>query len=362
MAETLVITGLREYLKKYWWGASGELLKWGVSGGWRAIYKDTNMKDLQAKRKHHYVWAYYLKGWSSDNVNIWYLSKKGKSSFDSVRGIGCENHFYKVGKIQKGDIELMHIWMKDSSDDLRALHLQMIEMVSRIQYKVQILEQLKRKRSDIDINELIASNLFENYMSSQENNTVGVLRSLRDGDSSCLDEKEIRWDFSYYLGYQFSRTKRMRDALLYSTINSPSDESVKKRWLDFYTNHWWFMCAFFGTNFAKDIALNTNRKIKLLTNYTNEPFITSDQPVVNINPEGKDGTDVDYYYPVSDKRALLILNSGLVDYDEEMVKMDDVTHLNKIIAGFAGDTIFSNNKELIQKYKKDFDEREFKFS
>lgn len=315
------------------------------------------MKDLQIKTKHHYVWSYYLKGWSRDEKNIWYLSKKGKASFDSVRGLGRENHFYKVGVITDNDLKLMDLWLEDCSSELRSLHLQMIGIVRRIQKMSSKLNEV----TDINLDDLIASNLFENYISMQENNTVDILQKLREGDLTCLDDKGVRWNFSYYLGYQFSRTKRMRDVLLYSTVNGPFDDPVRDLWHDFYTRHWWFICSFIGTNISKDIALNKKSKIKLLDNKSGIPFITSDQPVINLNPEGKDGTDIDYYYPISDTKALLILNSGIVDFDESIDDVSDVMFLNDKVAGYAGDTIFSVESDSINKHKKAFDSREYKF-
>ncbi|QIX94182.1 DUF4238 domain-containing protein [Cedecea sp. FDAARGOS_727] len=319
------------------------------------------MKQFQLKRKHHYVWAYYLKGWAEDEKNVWYISKKGNPSFDSVRGIGCEKHFYKVGAVSKGDIELMKLWLSGCSAELRSLHLQLIDIVCWAQNKAKNLNDIALSKLNVDLNELISNNLFENYMSSQENSAVDVMKKLRVGDLTCLDDKEERWQFSYYMGYQFSRTKRMRDALIYSVKISPFDESVKVRWLDFYSKHWWFVCSFIGTNLSKDIALNENRKIKILTNHTDKSFITSDQPVVNLNPDGKDGENIDYYYPISSDRALLILNSGLIDFCESITDANDVDFLNKKIASFAGDTIFAVNKEALLAYKNEFNKREYKF-
>ncbi|PHH47563.1 hypothetical protein CRX51_18155 [Pluralibacter gergoviae] len=39
-------------------------------------YLGANLKSLQKKIKHHYVWAFYLKGWAYDEQNVWYITKK----------------------------------------------------------------------------------------------------------------------------------------------------------------------------------------------------------------------------------------------------------------------------------------------
>ncbi len=33
-------------------------------------------KALEIKRKHHYVWAFYLRQWESDEKGVWYRTPK----------------------------------------------------------------------------------------------------------------------------------------------------------------------------------------------------------------------------------------------------------------------------------------------
>jgi len=320
---------------------------------------EVKLKELQIKKKHHYVWSYYLKGWSADSKNVWYISKKGKPSFDSVKGIARENDFYKVGVIEENDLKLMGYWLRNSSDVVIKLHHMMVESIRLIQSKVSLLNS--EAAIDINFEELIASNLFENYLSMQEDAAVTVLQNLREGNVACLDDRDLYWSFSYYLGFQFSRTKRMRDALLISVDNGPFSNEIKKTWRGFYKRHWWFMCSFFGTNIAGDIALNKNAKLQLLVNLTKEPFITSDQPVININPEGQHGTEIDYYYPISSQYSIVIINSGRKYVEGEYCNVDEVLLLNSLVAEFSGDTIISSSEDSIIKSKVLFNKRTQEF-
>lgn len=320
------------------------------------------MKEIQIKKKHHYVWSYYLKGWATDGVNVWYISKKGKPSFDSVKGIGCENHFYNVGTLSENDIKLIHMWLKNCEPELKKLHLDLVGFVRFAQQQVRFLELSAQRKLDIDLNDIVSSNLFENYMSMQENSVLEIIRKLREGDVSCLDDKNTLWSFGFFLGHQLSRTKRMRDIILWSVENSHGDELSKNIWMEFHKKHWWFMCAFIGANLSKDISLNPNKRILLLDNLTNTPFITSDQPVININPHGHLSDDVDYYYPLSDKRALLIKTSKNFEFDESINDESIIHMLNKNMANTAGDTIFSSNENTLGEYRSYFIKRKYKFS
>lgn len=320
------------------------------------------MKALQIKKKHHYVWAYYLKGWSNDGVNVWSISKKGNSRCDSIRGIGCENNFYKVGALSKDDVKLINIWLKDCDPDLKKLHLNLVNLVYSIQQQALLQGSVARKKLNIDLNEIVSCNLFENYMSMQEGSVVDIIRDLREGDITCLSDKKTFWSFGHFMGHQFSRTKRMRDIMIFSLENSSGDEGVKNIWMDFYKRHWWFMCAFIGANLSKDISLNSKKKLLLVENKTSVPFITSDQPVININPDGHKGTEVDYYYPLSGERALLILNSNFFDFNEEVNDEAIIHFLNQKMAYVSGDTIFASDKDTLNTYRPYFNKRKYKFS
>lgn len=53
-------------------------------------------KSLEAKRRHHYVWAKYLTRWGNGTDKVFYTTKNGKFAHDSVRAIAVDNYFYKV--------------------------------------------------------------------------------------------------------------------------------------------------------------------------------------------------------------------------------------------------------------------------
>ncbi|ELN2737180.1 DUF4238 domain-containing protein [Pluralibacter gergoviae] len=316
------------------------------------------MKSLQKKIKHHYVWAFYLKGWAYDEQNVWYITKKSNLRFDSVKGIARENDFYKVGDISLEDIELMKIWIKDCPPVLKKFHLEFINMAIRMQNKATVLSTV----TSSSVKEALSNNMFEDYMSMLEGNTVDIIKELRLGSVACLSNKKTLWDFLLFLGYQFSRTKRMRDALLNSVKKGPGYENVKERWTKFYNKHWWFTSSVMAVNMSYSIVNYGVGDIKLLTNCTGEPFLTSDQPVINVNPDGMHGDCIDLYYPISDKRAILISKSGRIEINDCLRNLDEVDFFNKRIAYFAGDTLISNREDSIKKYKSFFNSRLFKCS
>ena len=49
-------------------------------------------KELELKRENHYVWADYLKNWSSNQNCVWHTTKNNKVSSNSVKMIAKERN------------------------------------------------------------------------------------------------------------------------------------------------------------------------------------------------------------------------------------------------------------------------------
>ncbi|MCL1077377.1 DUF4238 domain-containing protein [Parashewanella spongiae] len=123
---------------------------------------------------------------------------------------------------------------------------------------------------------------------------------------------------------------------------------------------WWFISYTIGLNFAVTLELTQNlHNISLLINKTDIPFITSDQPVINVFDYRESGSfeppkeeELDLYYPISPNTAFMMARSkrfsnGFVHVTEEIVN-----EMNIKIARMAQTHIFSNSEESIKQYKK----------
>ena len=53
-------------------------------------------KHLQAKSKHHHVWAEYLRRWLLNERDVYYTTAKGNIVCKSVKGLAMVKHFYQV--------------------------------------------------------------------------------------------------------------------------------------------------------------------------------------------------------------------------------------------------------------------------
>ncbi|WP_337057250.1 DUF4238 domain-containing protein [Enterobacter hormaechei] len=317
------------------------------------------MKILEKKTKHHYVWAHYLQDWTVDGTNIYYITKKSNIASDSVRGLGLEKDFYKMGILKESDKELIDLFTKNCNETVKELHWKFVNMVFETQKMVSALSPSLDVKLGIKLQDIMQSNVFENYLSEQESNAINILSELKTGNLLSLDDKDTYYKFCYFLGHQFSRTQKMKQLLLLSLDKIPTQTHLLDRLRDFYNRNWWLMCSFMATNLSYDMSLNSSRKVILLENKSNIDFITSDQPVINLNPEGSEGEFVDYYYPLSTSKALLINTSGVKYFSSHHLSDDEVHMLNVKLARASCKTIFSRKKETIKLYKKDFNQRNY---
>ena len=94
--------------------------------------------------------------------------------------------------------------------------------------------------------------------------------------------------------------------------------------------------------------------IALLNNNTAIPFITSDQPIINLkcdyDNDLAETTELTFFYPISPTKALVINGDNTerqIDVSEEAVR-----EYNSAIARSSSHLIIGNEKEILRQYIK----------
>lgn len=64
-------------------------------------------KDLEAKKRHRYVWAAYLARWGCGTKNVFYTTKTGKFAHDSVRAVVVDDYFYKTSTLTSWHVKVI---------------------------------------------------------------------------------------------------------------------------------------------------------------------------------------------------------------------------------------------------------------
>lgn len=324
---------------------------------------ETNNKNLQAKKNHHHVWANYMKRWSPDNLQVYYTTKKNKDiRFDSVKNIAVERDFYRVQALTSEHIQVIKRWSSFSPKNLHKLHMSYLSGFIKMQSFEAIYKQYGRKDVLADkIIEAFKSNGLEEYHTTHENEVQGTLEALANMDLSVLEQETNMIHFMQFLGQQIARTKNFKDTVnngvvsCKTDLNNPTQDHVTK----LTQECWWFIAYMLGMNIGRSLYLDRKQDIHcLLVNTTDTPFITSDQPIINVHTalteEIKLSEDhvCDFYYPISPNVAYMINKSNRFPQGKVSVSVDVVEEMNIKIAKRANFHIIGNSEESLKPYRK----------
>ncbi len=312
-------------------------------------------KFFEIKRKHHYVWADYLKRWSTDGLNVFHTTKSRKIKSDSVRGIAMDLDFYKLTTLSERDIQFILKCSSIAAEDLQELHRSYLDDF----IKFQNIKNLYRSSGKIDETaekaiKALESKLLENLHSAHEREAHPILDELSKGNLSTLYKKEHTINFTTYLAHQLTRTKNFKERVF--NYNSPSNKKHSEL-LANLKNSWWLLSYMLGINLGRELYIFRSKYThSLLINRSRTPFITSDQPAINIHPHAWTGSSnpdfLDLYYPISPEYAYVIAQSDKYPSGVATITATDAIQLNSKIAarakihiiGSSGDSL----KPLVQ--------------
>lgn len=212
------------------------------------------MKDF--KRKQHYIWKYYLRAWTKDEQ---ILCKRFDKIFKSaLENLGQSHFFYE--SIALNDSELEHLMAF-----FRVAH-------PTAQQNLTALLNLYIKSSTGD--DYLQKCGIEEFHAIVENKAIAILKMLYKHDLSFFQNDEYRNNFSFFLGCQYTRTRKMRDNLSKMPLNISPNIS-KEKIGNIYS-------LFFGDIIGNWIYSRSKLKL-FINNNDNCSFITADQPVINTN-------------------------------------------------------------------------------
>lgn len=298
------------------------------------------------KRKHHYVWKYYLNGWGNTEEKVCYRTKKGKIVCDYATGLARENDFYKISTLNTEDIVFILNFIQISDASVRNLHMAFLEKMILQSKQIELAD----KSNKTELSDRIKFNTLENIHSNVERDAVRIIQELRDGNYFYIFADESRGKLLSYVGHQFTRNKYSRERFIEAFGSSAEQKALSEK-------NWWIISIVFGVNIGYSLARSFHlKRTVMLINKTGIDFVTSDNPVINVMDNnsavtGKPPERVDFYFPVSPNLAYMINDSdsygeGLVDATEEMAIFLNTKMLQK-----SHQTIFGNSREIIKSTK-----------
>lgn len=253
---------------------------------------------MTVPRRQHYVWKHYLKAWSVDG-QLSVLRADGKAYRTNPNNVAVQRDFYRLAVLSQSDEEFIRrVIAEISSPTLRALGLQWLDILgapSRWRRSLSIPPGSSRLDGIIADIEIMAE---ERFHSEIENDAVALLEDLRNGSRERWDDVDGARSLSFFLALQLLRTKRSRDQVLEGYPSGTERERVARCWP--------ILRVIFATNIAT--VLSSKRlelRCRLLTADDQHEFITTDQPVVNLD-DGLEPDSLALYYPLSPNMAMLL--------------------------------------------------------
>jgi hypothetical protein len=296
----------------------------------------------EEKTYHHHTPRFYLLPWADADERIWWLGY-GKIKRSKLTVVGGENNFYRLQRLTDGDIRHLKKFIQTLSEGGRKGHEDLLTYFALPPaLKAHLEESGGCDPEAMNLVNVAIANMNENYHAAIENRFRSYLDAMLAGDISFYEDDATAAEFLHALSVQNLRTKAVRDRVVKRV--SVLFEDIGRVWP--IISH---ICAVeSGRSFFVD---RKKFKIVLIDNYTQVPFITSDQPIINLrsNPEDLGPPEgVEFYYPLSPTKAMLFLEKATVAHPgSQPVSIDQAHEYNILIANHSGRQVFSDSEEYL---------------
>lgn len=315
-------------------------------------------KYKQIKRNHHYIWSHYLKSWATGN-DVFYISKKGNISCDSVRGLAKETDFYKISLFNSDDIEYIKRFSAMSPDFLQKIHMSHLQYFIKLSNVSNAISESKTYSEDLEsLDNVIRHNSLENLHSMFEDIAVEAITELSKGNKNALDSESNMTSFCSFIGHQILRTKRMKEQSIQVTKINPLGMCDYVKDITLFEKNWWFLSFILGLNLGWSLYESRNQdKHIYITNNTDIPFITSDNPIINVHSSLKELNEfeppkyTDFFIPLSPRYAYMINNSSDYDHLELSISAEEVKTFNQAIYEKSHKTVFASEESALKGMK-----------
>lgn len=315
-------------------------------------------KWRQIKKKHHYVWEFYLKNWSVDG-RVYWVTSKGNVAFDSPKGMCREDGFYKIHALDKDDIQYIRKWSLRSPELIQKQHEKRLMQFIQISEMIRVCSTQPNEHEELkQIEATLQYNSLENMYCGVERGAKAAIEGLSKGDVTVLDDKNPLIGLYSYLGHQIMRTKGLRDRFFEYFLKKIPPSKARDEDYRLTDKNWWFLCYILGENIGCSLFTSRHEdKFIFVKNDSELTFITGDSPVVNIHPKhdevqkGEPTEFLDIYFPVSPRYALMINTSSKWDYLYSGANINDVIELNSRVASNSRFSVYGCSKDVIQMCK-----------
>ncbi len=306
---------------------------------------------MEKKKRQHYVWQRYLQNWSKNQSQIFCL-RHNKIFLSATTRLAVEKYFYKFDEITLSDIKLIEQEyvqeIKGPAKEQADKIITMFKMI--IETRDDLLANLPNSSQLKDSFDVPLTNFEEDYHADIEGNSAIYLERLSNKQTSFYMNLEDNAKFNLFLTTQYVRTKNIQEAILRRAEKHPYLKEPTKRSMSVYR----FITAHI-------IAMGLSQYIdkcsfKLLSNNTEIPFITGDQPVINTKADDIDLTtgyakELELYYPISPDIAILIdPHYGTNLHEDVQITKEEAKYYNDLMFQASHEQVFAQEEAHLLPY------------
>jgi hypothetical protein len=304
------------------------------------------MESEEAKIYHHHTPRKYLLPWADTNERIaWY--GYGTVNRSGLRVVGGENDFYRLKELTVPDIDCLKLFIESLREQGRDGHKQFLNAY--------ILPTLLKRKMEQNGNqdphakkllEVAISNLNENYHAAIEKDFWPYLEVIKNRDFEFYETPDKVAEFLHGLFVQYMRTKAVKERGC----------QIKSNLFDDMERVWDVLSYILAIESSAGFFMKRKEfKIIVLDNNTQVPFITSDQPIINMLTAGTSleaPERIELYYPLSPTQAMLYLEkSTSVAGINTNISMDEAHRYNMMMLDHSAFRVFSNSDEYLRCLK-----------
>jgi hypothetical protein len=259
------------------------------------------------KRQHHHVWQRHLKSWATKDGAIWCL-QEGRLFATGTPVIAVEKDFYKLQRLTQKDVALLKILFEHAHPLSTKHHAGLVNDLMRPFQMAELFGGQPKLGAEFDRRlDEYASNVLEDYHAGIEVLFLPFLDRALNADIGFYSDPQCCIPFLHYLSTQYMRTKGIKERSI-ELCNADKSADLARVWN--------VLIHMFAFNIGSSLFLERRRrKLVLVHNRTEVPFITGDQPAINLKGGARPRRPPEnlcVYYPIAPQLALF-----LTDVDEE---------------------------------------------
>lgn len=296
------------------------------------------------KRRHHYVWKYYLEAWSDKGLVA--CMRNGDIFETGANNLAVRSDFYEIQEMSSSDLLFIRRAMDKFTLPLQVANIEWLPLfVLPIQLK-ELAANLESLSPEIARRlSVLTSNTEEDLHAAIERRSIGHLDSLRKGDLQFLGSYDEARHFLHFLCIQYFRTAKLRDQVA-AIIDRTPEVRPDSVWGPlrhmFATNVWVWM-----------VGRWDQTEVTVLTAPPESEFITTDQPVINTRAVGielgQPVETVELYYPIAPHLAMRWDPAhGSNSIESVHLTQDEVSELNRKLLSMAHEQVYATNRRLLR--------------